>query len=170
MLKTMSLMLAVVPALLATFSAQAAQPAGWTTFQGTYFEVGVPPGFVAKPETDDAGNVNTVKLWNSKLKVEFAVFSPQWSGEAPFKQANPASEVVEDSETKKSGMNTSESLTIHAKDKSYIRFVLSQDFNDEANSSHTNKTFGIRVPDMKVYKEVRDLYLKWKGTLVQLAD
>lgn len=170
MLKSTLLMLSVVSALLPPFSAQAGQPAGWTTFQGTYFEVGVPPGFVAKPETDDAGNVNTVKLWNSKLKVEFAVFSPQWSGEAPFKQANPATEVVEDSETKKSGMNTSESLTIHAKDKSYIRFVLSQDFNDEANSSNTNKTFGIRVPDMKVYKEVRDLYVKWKGTLVQLAD
>ncbi len=170
MQKHVPILLSLVVSLLAAGPARAEQTAGWTTFRGTYFEVGVPPGFVAKPETDEAGNVNTVKLWNSKLKVEFAVFSPQWSGVAPFKQANPASEVLEDSETKKSGMNTSESLTIRAKDKSYIRFVLSQDFNDEANSSHTNKTFGIRAPDMKVYKDVRDLYVKWKGTLVQLAD
>lgn len=170
MRKCTSLTVAVVSALLAPFAAQADQPTGWTSFRGTYFEIGVPPGFVARPETDESGNVNTVKLWNSKTNVEFAVFSPQWSGEAPFKQANPASELVKDREKKTSGMNTSDSLTIHAKDKSYIRFVISQDFNDEANSSHTNKTFGIRVPDMKVYQEVRDLYVKWKSTLVQFAD
>jgi hypothetical protein len=89
---------------------------------------------------------------------------------APFFKINEATEVLADRKTKKSGKDTVEELTITAKDKSYTRYVLSQSFSDEANSTHTNKTFSIQVPDAKTHDQVKKLYVQWKKTLVQLAD
>jgi len=143
-------------------------PRGWKTFKGSYFEIGVPPGFIAKPIVTD-GNTNAVVLVNAALNVEFAVFSPQWDGEAPFKNAQGGEKLVSRN-VKKTGKETAEDLSFEAKDGSYTRYVLSQTFVDEANSTRTNKTFGIKVPNAKAHAQVKNLYMQWKKTLTQLGD
>ena len=164
--------LSAAAAALAIFAttplARADVPPGWKTFKGAFFEIGIPPGFVATA-IKTGGNINAVLLFNKALNVEFAVFSPQWDGEAPFKGAHEGEKVVARN-VKKTGKETAEDISIEAKDGSYTRYVLSQTFADEANSTHTNKTFGIRVPNTKVLAQVKNLYAQWKKTLTQLGD
>jgi len=73
--------------------AQAETPEGWEAFKGAFFEIGVPPGFLANPVTTN-GQVNAVRLVNKALNVEFMVFSPHWDGEAPFKKASDNEKLV----------------------------------------------------------------------------
>jgi hypothetical protein len=47
-----------------------------------------------------------------------------------------------------------------------IRFVVSRTKLNE----NTNTTFGIQIPNMKVYEKVKPTYVKWKTTLEQFAD
>lgn len=148
--------------------APAAPPKGWKIFKGAFFEIGVPPGFIVNPVKAN-GQVNAVRLVNETLNVEFMVFSPQWDGEAPFKKPSDNEKLVS-REVKKGAKTTSEDIAIEAKDGSYTRFVLSQTFGDDADGSHTNKTFGIKVRNMESYKKIRTLYVQWKTTLTQFAD
>lgn len=143
-------------------------PEGWKTFKGAYFEIGVPPGFVAKPVKTD-GIVNSVSLVNAKEGVEFQIYSPQWGGVAPFAKAGEG-EKIDSSDKKVKGKETTEEFTINAKDGSYVRFVLSQSFAGEENGTHTNKTFGIKVPNMEKYTAIKKIYVEWKKTLTQFAD
>lgn len=153
-----------------SFAAKAGEPmpAGWKVYKGNYFEVGVPPGFVATPqgETNSGGRADEVSLWNEKTQVQFCVYSPLWNGEAIFKEVGDRAEVLTSRESKKTGDVVEEQLTITARDKSYVRFVVSQ-INVATNN---NTTFGVRVPNMKVYEQIRPLYVQWKKTLVQFSD
>ena len=160
--------LATLSLLVLQAATYAGIPAGWKKHQGAYFDIGVPPGFkaTAQGETVFDGKTNAVSLWNEKLQVEFYVFSPQWNGRADILDVAERAEVLESREKNKKGDLVIEEVTIKARDKSYIRFVVSTT-NEMYN---TNKTFGIRVPNMKVYEQVRALYLQWKQTLQQFAD
>lgn len=149
-------------------AAQADMPVGWKTFQGDFFEIGVPPGFVARP-VKTGHQLNAVVLTNKKLGVEFAVFSPQWDGEAPFKKSLAGERLVSKN-VKKAGKEIAEDITIEATDGSYTRYVLSQTFENAPNGSRTNKTFGITVSDLQTHQRVKNLYIEWKKTLTQFAD
>jgi len=143
-------------------------PAGWKTFKGNYFSIGVPPGFVATPQGDagGGGRHDEVSLWNAELSVEFYVYSPQWNGQAIIMEVATRAEELTSSESKRTGNIEETQLTITALDKSYTRFVLSLTNVAE----NTNKTFGVRVPNMKVYEKIRPTYVTWKKTLTQFAD
>jgi hypothetical protein len=52
------------------------------------------------------------------------------------------------------------------KEHGYIRFVVCRIKLNE----NTNTTFGIQIPNMKVYEKVKPTYVKWKTTLQQFAD
>ena len=149
-------------------SAIAEMPAGWKSFRGNFFKIGVPPGFVATAQgkPGGGGKSDAVSLWNEKLSVEFHVFSPQWNGEAMIKEVAQRTEVLTSRESKRTGNVLEEQLTITARDKSYIRFVVSRTKENE----NTNTTFGVRVPNMKVYDQIRPTYLRWKQSLEQYAD
>lgn len=153
--------------LISALGISAGQPNGWSKFRGAFFEIGIPPGFTAKGQPDSAaGQVSAVRMWNAAKKVEFYVFSPQWNGTADALSLVPGREVLKSRETKREGKVQVVELEIAARDGSYTRFVVSRT-NDETN---TNLTWGIRVPNMKVYAEVRPTYLRWKETLQQFAD
>jgi len=143
-------------------------PAGWQTFRGNYFIIGVPPGFVATPQGDPGGGGrhDEVSLWNAELSVEFYVYSPQWNGEALIMEVGTRAEELTSSESKRTGNIEEKQLTITALDKSYTRFVVSLTNVAE----NTNKTFGIRVPNVKVYERIRPTYVTWKKSLTQFAD
>jgi len=143
-------------------------PAGWKAFKGDFFEIGVPPGFTATA-VKTGGHTDSVRLSNASLGVVFEVYSPQWDGEAPFKKAMAGEKIVSN-ETRKAGKETAQDISIEAKDGSYIRFVLSQSYANDAASSRTNKTFGIKAPNMKAYAQVKSLYIQWKKSLTQFAD
>ena len=162
------LLLILTSALLAVaVSLQAETPAGWKSFRGNFFKIAVPPGFVATPQgATSAGKADEVSLWNAELKVEFNVFSPQWNGKAIFSEVGDRAEVLTSRESRKNGNVQEEQLTITARDNSYLRFVVSRTKLTE----NTNTTFGIRVPNMKVYEQVKPTYLGWKQTLEQYAD
>ena len=154
-------------ALLAP-NVRAETPAGWKIFRGNFFNIGVPPGYVATPQGQPGGGGKSdeVSLWNESLKVEFCVFSPQWNGKAIMSEVGDRAEVLSEHESKKIGDVQEEQWTITARDKSYVRFVVSRTKLKE----NTNTTFGIRVPNMKVYEQVKPVYLRWKQTLQQFAD
>jgi hypothetical protein len=159
----------LVPMLALAFLAQAGgeTPAGWKVYKGHYFEIGVPPGFVATPQGEvTKGRADEVSLWNEKTQVQFCVYSPLWNGEAIFKEVGDRAEILTSRESKKTGDVVEEQLTITARDKSYVRFVVSR-INVATNN---NTTFGVRVPNMKVYEQIRPLYVQWKKTLVQFSD
>lgn len=143
-------------------------PAGWKSYRGNFFKIGVPPGFVATPQgkAGGGGKYDELLLWNEKLQVAFQVFSPQWNGEATFKEVADRAEVLTSRESKKVGKVQEEQLTITARDKSYIRYVVSRTKVDE----NTNTTFGVRIPNMKVYEQIKPTYVKWKASLEQYAD
>jgi hypothetical protein len=147
--------------------AKAEIPNDWQTFKGAYFEIGVPPGFTTKPITTH-GAVNGVFVVNDARKLEYAVFSPLWDGEAPFKKAGTGEKVVS-SNVKKEGKYIIEDIAISAVDGSYVRYVLSQTFVDEANSTRTNKTFGLKLPN-EGFGDAKKIYVQWKTTLTQFAD
>ena len=149
-------------------SAMAEVPAGWKSFRGNFFKIGVPPGFVAtaQGERGSGGKSDAVRLWNEKLSVEFYVFSPQWNGQAIIKEVAQRTEVLTSRESKRVGNVLEEQLTITARDKSHIRFVVSRTKENE----NTNTTFGVRVPNMKVYEQIRPTYVRWKQSLEQYAD
>lgn len=158
---------AVTCSTLLASTAHAAIPKGWGTFEGAFFEIGVPPGFVAKPISSN-GQIDAVVLVNSKLKVEFMVYSPQWSGDAPFKVAGAGEKVVSN-KVKQAGKETAEDISIEARDGSYTRYVLCQAYVDEAQATHTSKAFGLKL--FKGHSaEYKPLYAQWKNTLSQFAD
>lgn len=154
-------------ALLAA-SVFAAVPAGWGTFKGAFFEIGVPPGFKASGQMPNPGGASfdAVSLWNATQKVEFYVYSPQWNGRSNYAGPIAGAEKVTSRETSKQGNVSEEQLTITALDNSYVRFIVSRTKENE----NTNTTFGVRVPNMSVYQQIKPTYVRWKQTLQQFAD
>jgi len=149
-------------------NAPAGVPTGWKTHRGNYFSIGVPPGFVATPqgESGDGGRSDAVSLWNQKLAVEFYVFSPIWNGNVIIKEVAERAEELTSHESKKTGGILEEQWTITARNKSYVRFVVSRTDVEK----NINTTFGIRVPNMKAYESIRPIYLQWKATLEKYGD
>lgn len=153
--------------VLATTALAAGLPDGWGKFRGAYFEVGIPPGFQASGRMrGDGGNFNAVSLWNAASKVEFYVYSPLWNGRSDYLSPRGEVESVTSRETSNKGGVAEEQLTITAHDRSYVRFIVSRTKVNE----NTNTTFGVRVPNMGVYEQIKPTYVRWKGTLQQFAD
>lgn len=158
-----------IGALLAlVLGVRADVPAGWKSYRGNFFKIGVPPGYEAQPQgaPGGGGKYDELSLWNEKQQVQFSVYSPQWNGQAIFMEVADRAEVLKSREAKKIGNVEEVQLEIAARDKSYIRFVVSRTKLNE----NTNTTFGVRVPNMKVYEQIKPTYVKWKGTLEQYAD
>lgn len=150
-----------------TLSANETPPPEWKLYHGNFFEIGVPPNFVERPEGKLVGDNRSdgVSLWNESQGVEFYVFSPQWNGVSPWTKTKTA-ETLDSHESKTTGDVVEEQWTMTAKNKSYVRFVVSL----TNTTLNTNRTFGIRIPNMKVYAKVKPTYVQWKRTLQQFAD
>jgi len=146
---------------------RAAVPEGWKVYKGNFFSIGVPPGFEVFPEGDPggAGKYDEVGLWNEALQVKFSVYSPQWNGEASMMQVLRY-ETLKSREEKTTGGVKEIQLQMADEEHGNIRFVVSRTKLNE----NTNTTFGIQIPNMKVYEKVKPTYVKWKTTLEQFAD
>jgi hypothetical protein len=97
-------------------------------------------------------------------KIEFYIYSPQWSGEPTDVALKPDTEKLISTKTVKAKDKTTTWTTISAKNGSYTRFLL------DTKDSSTRKVFGIKYTDTKTLAKYKKSYQKFKESLVQYAD
>ncbi len=161
----------------ATSCAMADSEEGWKSFKGAWFSVEYPSGFQVRPSLKSRTSVKGVDsafFTSPDGAVEFYVFSPQWNGEPSDIALKPeteelVSEKVENKPDERQKMGAKLSVrwfTIAARDKSYTRSYV----DTENKQLNTRYVMGIKYPDQKVYKDFRDIYLKFVNSLRQFGD
>lgn len=140
----------------------------YAKYKGAWFEIEYPKNFTVKNSQKSSTRVDAFDsaLFSSPDgKVQFYVFSPQWSGEAKDialkaseTQTPPTTQIENGLEVKR--------WTIQAKDGSYLR---SYESSSETGSK-INKVFGIHYSTEKDLEVYRSQYLHFKNSLEQFAD
>lgn len=140
----------------------------YAKYKGAWFEIQYPKDFTVKNSQKSSTRVDgfdSALFLSPDGKVQFYVFSPQWSGE-------PKDIVLKTSETQtppttqiENGLEVKR-WTIQAKDGSYSRSYESSAETD----SKINKVFGIHYSTEKDLAEYRTQYLHFKNSLEQFAD
>ncbi len=152
----------------ATNSTETKVPATYKKFSGAWFEVEYPETFSAdnslKSYTNSEGFDSAV-FTSPDGKVQFYIFSPQWSGKPTDIKVMPGERIKETSEEKKNGLFVKR-YTVEANDGSYSRAYE----ETSENVSHTNKVFGIKYASKADLKRYREEYLHFKNSLIQFAD
>lgn len=138
-------------------------------FKGAWFDIEYPSAFTAENSMKSLTNVDgfdSAVFTSPDGKVQFYVFSPQWSGEAKDILIDKKTENLIDSSEENNEKITVKRWVIEANNGSYHRAY--EETVD--NETKTNKVFGIKYnPD--VYKdEYQKDYLRFKNSLVQYAD
>lgn len=143
-------------------------PTEYSKFSAAWFEIEYPSNFKAenslKSYTNSEGFDSAV-FTAPDGKVQFYVFSPQWSGEPTDIKVMPGERIFETSEEEKNG-NFVKRWTVKANDGTYSR---SYEETSE-NVSHTNQVFGIKYSSDADLEKYRDEYLHFKNSLIQFAD
>lgn len=137
-------------------------------YKGAWFDIEYPKNFTVKNSQKSSTRVDgfdSAIFSSSDGKVQFYVFSPQWSG-------NPKDISLKSSETQipvttqiENGLEVKR-WTIKSKDGSYSRSYESTSETD----SKINKVFGIHYSNEKDLAEYRNQYLHFKNSLQQFAD
>lgn len=137
-------------------------------YKGAWFDIEYPKNFTVKNAQKSSTRVDgfdSALFSSPDGKVQFYVFSPQWSGEpkdillkASETQTPPTTQIENGLEVKR--------WTIQAKDGSYSRSYESTSETD----SKINKVFGIHYASEKDLAAYRTQYLHFKNSLEQFAD
>lgn len=152
-----------------TTTSAATAAAEWEVFHGEFFEIHYPPSF--KPRDGIRRNPASKRPDSAFFEspdgaAEFYVYSPQWNGEPADIEADPSKEKETASKTTRKENTVVREADIRANDGSYERSFL-----DISNTGlNTRKVFGIRYRDANALKKHRPAYLKFRESLVQLAD
>lgn len=136
------------------------------TYKGAWFEIKYPASFKAKGSIKSAtsgSGFDSAVFDSPDGKVQFYIFSPQWSGTAHDIEIKSSEKLV-NSETKESGDKELSWWTISAKNNSYTRSY------QETKEHNTNWIFGIKYKDDASLKKYKKQYLNFKKSLVQFAD
>ncbi len=137
-------------------------------FSGAWFDVEYPSTFKGenslKSYTNSEGFDSAV-FTSPDGKVQFYVFSPQWSGEPTDIKVKPGEHIFENSEEEKNGLLVKR-WTVKANDGSYSRSY--EETSEDV--SHTNKVFGIKYASESDLENYRDEYLHFKNSLIQYGD
>lgn len=140
----------------------------YKTYSGAWFKIEYPAGFHAegsqKSSTSDRG-FDSATFTSPDGKVQFYVYSPQWSGEAEDIQLE-STELQINTEHEVKGNLTLDWWTITEKDKKYLRSY--EKTTD--NAQNTVKIFGIQYASEADRQRYLDDYLHFKKSLVQYAD
>lgn len=138
---------------------------GLKTYKGAWFDIKYPLGFKALPRQKSASGPgwDAVSFISPDNRVEFYIYSPQWSGEADWLQVRPGEKETSRS-TEKLGDKVITYVTYKAPTftRSYAEYR-QPDYN-------TRWIFGYKYLDSASYHAYRDLYLKFKQSLKQYAD
>jgi len=141
----------------------------WPTYRGAWFRIGYPPNYTVQPSLKGATSgdrgYDSVFFISPDKKVEFYVFSPQWSGEPTDVAVNSNTENLVSTRTvQQKGKKAPITITkISAKQGAYKRLLI-----DIKNGS-THKVFGVKCP----YSESFGRYIKhlnrFRKSLVQFV-
>lgn len=140
----------------------------WPVYKGAWFSISYPPGFTVRPaqrSATSAGGYDSAFFRSPDGRVEFYIFSPQWSGEPREIELNPAIEVLVEEKRQEGKGKQVRWVTVRAKDRSYHRSWV-----DEITGLNTRTVFGISYRDQKSYQDYRQDYLRFKKSLRQFAD
>lgn len=144
-------------------------PVTYSTYKGAWFDIEYPSDFKAensqKSSTSSEGYDSAI-FTSQDGKVQFYVFSPQWSGEPTDISLDKNNEEQIDFSEEKKGDITIKRWLIEANNGSYHRAY--EETIDKL--SNTNKVFGIIYSPDHYKDEYREEYLHFKKSLKQYAD
>jgi len=151
-----------------TENSVSAEPLTYKKYSGAWFDIDYPSSFKAENSQKSETNVNgydSATFTSPDGKVQFYIFSPQWSG-VPENIVLKSSEIQTDSSsTVENGLEVKR-WTIAAKDGSYVRSYEST----SETKLNINKVFGIKYAFKKDLDKYKDAYLHFKNSLEQFAD
>ena len=137
-------------------------------FSGAWFDIEYPADFKAenslKSSTGSEGFDSAI-FTSPDGKVQFYVFSPQWSGDPIDIKVKAGERITETAEEKENGLFVKR-WTVQANDGSYSR---SYEETSETKSN-VNKVFGIKYVSEADLENYRSEYLHFKNSLEQYAD
>jgi hypothetical protein len=139
------------------------------TFKGAWFEIAVPPNFLATPSmksSTSATGYDSAVFRSPDRKVEFYICSPQWNREPSDIALDPLTEKQSSYRSDTSRQRTVTWFTIEAKDGSYTRTY--QD--TRAINGSTRWVVGVKYSDRAAFDTYQDEYAKFKKSLRQFAD
>lgn len=143
--------------------------AGWKSFEGAWFEISYPPGFIARPSKKSAtaeSGYDSAFFTSPDGLAEFYVFAPQWNGEPNDIRLDPSAERLVSQKRDRQGERVIRWFEIRATNGSYLRAYV--DTFDEGQN--TRVVFGFKYRDARAHQRNRDLYLLFKDSLVQFSD
>lgn len=141
------------------------------TYRGKFFEIQYPASFAVQPIGDAAAAKSDAAAFTAPdQSATFYVFSPQWAGEAPGIALDTQKEVEVERRTGKGKSSGVEGeftwITIAAKDKKYTRSYQRFDAGDKSICW----VIGLQYSSVEALKRHQAAYVRFKASLVQLAD
>ena len=167
----MKLRLGLLFAVLACVASVHAYPIkvpnqGLKPYKGAWFDIKYPAGFKVVPRQKSSSNAtgyDAVSFLSPDGRVEFFIYSPQWSGNPDWIKQRSGEKLTGKS-SERTGNKTITYVTL--KGLAYTRSYA--DYRDA--QSNTRWVFGYKYKDSASYHAYRDLYLKFKQSLKQYAD
>lgn len=140
----------------------------YSTYKGAWFDIEYPSDFKVenslKSSTNSEG-FDSAFFTSPDGKVQFYIFSPQWSGKPEEVKIQENEKLVESKSENHNGIFIKR-WTVAAKDGSYYK-----SFEESSEAEGTiNKVFGIKYASKKDLEHYRDEYLHFKNSLKQYAD
>lgn len=160
---------AIVAGLVLATCVVAMAAGSWKTYTGSWFKVKVPAGFRVEPRemrmAGDRKEFDGVSCTSPDGKVEFYVYSPQWSGTPKWVALRPGEKQVS-KKTESGSQRTVTYVTLRGPGGKYERSYA----DTRGKQDGTRTVFGFRYSNQAAYKRYRPLYLQFKKSLVQYAD
>jgi hypothetical protein len=141
---------------------------GEQVFQGAWFEVTYPSGFIAAPSlaSSTADGYDSAEFISPDGRVSFYVFAPQWGGEPTDIALDPQRELLVAEKRAEQNGRKIHWLTICAKNGNYCRAY--QDTTTQQGSVRT--ILGFKYRDEAARNQYRPRYLKFRDSLRLFAD
>lgn len=161
--------IALVIGLMVLVSVAAMAAGSWKTYTGAWFRVKVPTGFKVEPRelrmVGDKKEFDGVSCTSPDGKVEFYVYSPQWSGTPKWIALRPGEKQVA-KKVDSGSQRTVTYVTLRGPGGKYERSYA----DTRGKLDGTRTVFGFRYANQAAYKKYLPLYLQFKKSLVQYAD
>ena len=136
------------------------------TYEGAWFSIDFPADFRERSSipSSTADGYDSAFFVSPDGEVEFYVYSPQWGGDPGDIALDPKTERMGDQAVSAEGGKTVRRWTIEAKDGSYRRSYV------ETREGTVSWVIGIRYADDEALARYRGAYVRFKGSIRQLAD
>ena len=139
----------------------------YVKFTGAWFTVEIPANFSVTHSLQSATRsegYDSAVFTSPDGKVQFYIFSPQWSGIATDISLQPGETQTESVKATENGLVV-ERWTIKADNGAYFR-----SYESTSETGGINKIFGIRYTSQEELERYRPVYLHFKNSLQQYAD